>query len=89
MTHENQQGRRAFLKQMATVAGGAQLAPVLLGPTAASAQTEPAQPKEATAHETERLAAYAAALRYEDVPPAVLQRGNNGSRVARNRRVTG
>ena len=77
MTSDNQQGRRTFLKQMATVAGSAPLAPVLFGTNAASAQTEPAQPKEATAHETERLAAYAAALRYEDVPPAVLQRAKD------------
>ena len=73
-TKEGQQGRRTFLKQMATVAGTVPLAPGLLGVTAASAQTEPARPKEQTAHETERLAAYAAALRYEDLPPAVLQR---------------
>jgi 2-methylcitrate dehydratase PrpD len=62
---------------MATVAGGAPLAPMLLGATAASAQTEPARPKEPTAHETERLAAYAAALRYEDLPPEVVQRAKD------------
>jgi 2-methylcitrate dehydratase PrpD len=79
MTSANQgrQGRRTFLKQMATVAGTVPLAPVLLGATAASAQTEPAHPKEQTAHETERLAAYAAALRYEDLPPAVVQRAKD------------
>jgi 2-methylcitrate dehydratase PrpD len=75
--NESQQGRRTFLKHMATVAGGAPLAPMLLGATAASAQTEPAHPKEPTAHETERLAAYAAALRYEDLPPAVVQRAKD------------
>src|SRR6202023_593547 len=62
---------------MASVAGTVPLAPALLGATAASAQTEPAHPKEQTAHETERLAAYAAALRYEDLPPAVLQRAKD------------
>jgi 2-methylcitrate dehydratase PrpD len=75
--NENQHGRRTFLKQMATVAGGAPLAPMLLAAGPASAQTEPAQRKEATAHETERLAAYVAALRYEDVPPAALQRAKD------------
>jgi 2-methylcitrate dehydratase PrpD len=71
----NQPGRRTFLKQMATVAGSAPLAPVLFGATPVSAQTEP--PKQATAHETERLAAYAAAVRYEDLPPAVVQRAKD------------
>jgi 2-methylcitrate dehydratase PrpD len=76
-SNENPQGRRTFLKQMATVAGGAPFAPVLFGAPAASAQTEPERPKETTAHETERLAAYAAALRYEDLPPAVVQRAKD------------
>jgi 2-methylcitrate dehydratase PrpD len=75
--NENQQGRRTFLKQMATVAGGAPLAPMLLGASAASAQTEPTRPLEPSAHETERLAAYAAALRYEDLPPEVVQRAKD------------
>jgi hypothetical protein len=74
MTSANDEGfgRRTFLKQMATMAGTAPLAPMLFGATAASAQTEPTARKEETNHETERLAAYAAALRYEDLPPAVL-----------------
>src|ERR1700719_3336982 len=77
-TNEGRQGRRTFLKQMASVAGTVPLAPALLGATAASAQTEPpAHPQEQTAHETERLAAYAAALRYEDLPPAVVQRAKD------------
>jgi 2-methylcitrate dehydratase PrpD len=67
-------GRRTFLKQMATVAGAAPLAPALLGAGAASAQTAGTPRKEETAHDTERLAAYAAALRYEDLPDAVVQR---------------
>jgi 2-methylcitrate dehydratase PrpD len=75
--NESQQGRRRFLKHMATVVGAAPLTPMVLGATAASAQTEPALPKEPTAHETERLAAYAAAVRYEDLPPAVVQRAKD------------
>jgi 2-methylcitrate dehydratase PrpD len=70
-------GRRRFLKQMATVAGTAPLAPALFGATAASAQSEAPRGKEKTAHETERLAAYAAQLRYEDLPPAVIQRAKD------------
>jgi 2-methylcitrate dehydratase PrpD len=58
---------------MATLAGAAPLAPALIG--AAAAQTP--HRSEETNHETERLAAYAAALRFEDVPPAVLQRAKD------------
>jgi 2-methylcitrate dehydratase PrpD len=76
-TSQGKRGRRTFLKQMATMASTAPLAPVLFGAAAASAQTGPAPGKEATNHETERLAAYAAALRYEDLPPAVLQRAKD------------
>src|SRR3979409_1489158 len=74
--------RRTFLKRMATVAGTAPLAPGFLG--AAAAQTAPAAPQaaatrrtEETNHETRRLAAYAAAVRFEDLPPAVLQRAKD------------
>jgi 2-methylcitrate dehydratase PrpD len=69
-------GRRAVLKHMAMAAGSAGLAPALLGAGSAAAQTPPAAAHrgEETAHETERLAAYAAGLRYEDLPPAVVQR---------------
>jgi 2-methylcitrate dehydratase PrpD len=79
MTNANHDGlgRRTFLKQMATVAGTAPLAPALLGASAASAQTAGTDHKEVTAHETEQLAAYAAALRYEDLPPAVVQRAKD------------
>jgi 2-methylcitrate dehydratase PrpD len=79
MTNANHDGlgRRTFLKQMATVAGTAPLAPALLGASAASAQTAGTDHEEVTAHETERLAAYAAALRYEDLPPAVVQRAKD------------
>jgi 2-methylcitrate dehydratase PrpD len=70
-------GRRTFLKQMASAAGAAPLVPALLGGTPASAQTAAAAAKEETAHETERLAAYAAALRYEDLPDVVVQRAKD------------
>src|SRR5258708_17070409 len=68
-------GRRTFL-EMATAAGAAPLAPALIGVSAASAQTAPAHHEE-TNHETERLAAYAAKLRYEELPPAVVQRAKD------------
>jgi 2-methylcitrate dehydratase PrpD len=76
MTDPNGQGveRRTFLMQMATVAGTAPLAPGLLG---AAAAQEGAHNSAETAHETERLAAYATALRYEDLPPAVVQRAKD------------
>jgi 2-methylcitrate dehydratase PrpD len=67
--------RRTFLKRMATV-GAVPLAPALIGATAAAAQA-PAPHSDETNHETERLAAYAAALRYEDLPPAVVQRAKD------------
>ena len=71
-------GRRTVLKHMAIAAGSAGLAPTLLGAGAAAAQTPPAAHRgEETAHETERLAAYAAGLRYEDLPPAVVQRAKD------------
>src|SRR5215475_2350830 len=69
-------GGRTFLKQVATVAS-APLAPPLMGAGAASAQTMPAHRGEETHHETERLAAYAARLRYEELPPAVVQRAKD------------
>src|SRR5258706_5338901 len=68
-------GRRTFL-QAATAAGAAPLASALIGAGAASAQTAPAHHEE-TNHETERLAAYAAKLRYEELPGAVLQRAKD------------
>jgi hypothetical protein len=79
MTDANHDGlvRRSFLKQMATVASTTPLAPSLFGVTAASAQTVTAHHNEESAHETVRLAGYAAALRYEDLPPAVVQRAKD------------
>jgi 2-methylcitrate dehydratase PrpD len=87
MTDNEGFGRRTFLKQMATVAGSARLAPSLapaliggavasLDAGAANAQA-PAHARQETNHETERLAAYAASLRFEDLPPAVLQRAKD------------
>jgi 2-methylcitrate dehydratase PrpD len=72
-------GRRTILKQMAIAAGSAGLAPMVLGGGTAAAQTAPAAPRhgEETAHDTERLAAYAVGLRYEDLPPAVVQRAKD------------
>src|SRR5580704_12937560 len=81
MTNANTEeyGRRTVLKQMAMVAGSAGLAPALLGATGAAAQTPPAAAHrgEETAHETERLAAYAVGLRYEDLPAPVIQRAKD------------
>jgi len=86
MTSTEKLGRRTILKQMALVASSAGLAPALLGAGTATAQTPQAAsqtPQAAahhdaeTAHETEQLAAYAAALRYEDLPPAVVQRAKD------------
>src|SRR5215475_9117752 len=70
-------GRRTFLRQMATAAGAAPLAPALISAASAqTAQTAPAHHEE-TNRETERLAAYAAKLRYEDLPPTVVQRAKD------------
>jgi len=92
MTETEGFGRRAFLKQMATVAGSARfapslapsLAPVLIGgaaasldAAAASAQAPAARAHQENNHETERLAAYAAAVRFEELPPVVLQRAKD------------
>jgi len=84
MTDQQGFGRRTFLKQMATVAGSAPFAPALIGgaaasldAVAASAQAPAAHAHEESNHETERLAAYAAAVRFEDLPPAVLQRAKD------------
>ena len=71
-------GRRTFLKQMATVAGTAPLAPALFGATAASAQTEPPAPQ--GAEPSTRPSGWPPMrpeLRYEDLPPAVVQRAKD------------
>jgi 2-methylcitrate dehydratase PrpD len=72
-------GRRAVLKQIATVAA------IGVGARQAAAEGEAEMPagasssgaKAASGHETRRLADYAAAVRYEDLPPAVLQRAKD------------
>jgi len=58
---------------MAITAGAAPLAPALIGAAAAQAPHRSAE----TDRETERLAAYAAALRFEDLPPAVVARAKD------------
>jgi 2-methylcitrate dehydratase PrpD len=83
--------RRTFLRHAVAAAGAAPFAPAVIAAASAepaAAQTAPA----ATAHaeggdteagptgagrDTERLATYAAALRYEDLPPAVVQRAKD------------
>jgi 2-methylcitrate dehydratase PrpD len=73
--------RRTFLKQMAAVAGSAPLASALAGSasaqSAATAAPTAGARNEEPNHETRRLAAYASKLRYEDLPPAVVQRAKD------------
>jgi 2-methylcitrate dehydratase PrpD len=82
MTDSNHAGfpRRTFLRHVATAAGAAPFAPAVIGAatsaTSVSAQPAPASHAE-TSHDTERLAAFAAGLRYEDLPPAVVQRAKD------------
>jgi 2-methylcitrate dehydratase PrpD len=78
MTNQNEGfGRRTFLKQVATAAGAAPLAPALFGAAAVAAETGAARHGGENSHATERLAAYAAAVRFEDLPPAVVQRAKD------------
>jgi 2-methylcitrate dehydratase PrpD len=83
MTDSNHAGfpRRTFLRHVATAASAAPFAPAVIGVATsaapASAQTAPAAHHDETNHDTERLAAYAAAVRYEDLPPAVVQRAKD------------
>jgi 2-methylcitrate dehydratase PrpD len=65
--------RRAFLQQMAI--GAASLAPSALGSAGSALVATEAQAEETG--QTVRLAEYAAALRYEDIPPAVVQRAKD------------
>jgi 2-methylcitrate dehydratase PrpD len=69
--------RRTFLKRMARVAGTAALAPGILAAVTDAAQGQGVHQNVDGAHETERLAAYAAALRYADLPPQVVQRAKD------------
>src|SRR5258708_36275117 len=48
-----------------------------LGAGSAAAQTADPHRGQETTHETERLATYAAGLRYEDLPGAVVQRAKD------------
>ena len=91
MTDEGALGRRNFLQHMAAAAGTVPAVPTLLSaaggtagaaaPAAAAgrhaAEGERPWNREETAHETLRLAEYAAALRYEDLPPAVIGRAKD------------
>jgi hypothetical protein len=86
-------GRRTFLQQMATAAGAAPLASALIGGGAVSidadtalAQTAPAH-HEQTNHETERLAAYAAKLGYDELRcRAALEQDDHRPCAAHQRR---
>ena len=80
MTKTESEGleRRTVLKRMASVAGAAPLAPGLFGGNAAAQTPAPAaHDGRKTNRETERLAEYAARLRYEDLPGAVVQRAKD------------
>ena len=76
-------GRRSFLNRMAVAAGAAQLSPKLLAaavPVAVAVTAETKAAEGAAKHlsgYTTKLAQYAAALRYEDVPAEVRQRVKN------------
>jgi 2-methylcitrate dehydratase PrpD len=74
-------GRRHFLKQAASFAGTAPLAPTLIGGAARearSAETHNADARRAdTDRETERLAAYASGLSFADLPDAVVARAKD------------
>src|SRR5882672_8627680 len=75
-------GRRSFLNRMAVAAGAAQLSPKLLAAAvpavavAAEAKAAESAAKHLSGYTT-KLAQYAAALRYEDVPAEVKQRIKN------------
>ncbi len=73
-------GRRGFLKNMTALGGAAPFAPVVLAAlanhTPAQAEDKPAQPP-TNGHETVKLAQYVSSIRYEDLPPDVLQRAKD------------
>lgn len=72
-----QLGRRGFLGRMAMAAGAARLSQVAVvgTPVAFAASTsEAAETAKGESGYTPKLAAYAAALRYEDIPDSVKQR---------------
>jgi 2-methylcitrate dehydratase PrpD len=75
--------RRGFLKSAATAAGAARVAPAVLAAAAPAvvsateaAQAAQAAPAAASGY-TPKLAEYAVKLRYEDIPPQVLQRAKD------------
>jgi 2-methylcitrate dehydratase PrpD len=69
--------RRTFLRGMTLAAGAATLPPNLLAlPAVAAAEAEPAT-GDATRGQTVRLAQYATAIRYQEIPPEVLQRAKD------------
>ena len=71
-------GRRAFLRGAGIAAGAARFAPRLLATAAPLAAVETARAAEAVeTGQTVRLAQYAAALRFEEIPPEVLQRAKD------------
>jgi 2-methylcitrate dehydratase PrpD len=71
-------GRRGFLERMALAAGAARLSPVALAGAAplalSAAASEAAETAKGESGYTPKLAAYAAALRYEAIPDSVKQR---------------
>lgn len=72
-------GRRSFLKHLATATGSVPLTSAWLSVAAGAAEKSEATAHQnvETTHETERLAAYAVSLRYDDLPPAVIQRAKD------------
>ena len=65
--------RRTFLNRMAMAASAIPLAPQRVAAAQAAEAARPAAPKGESGY-TPRLAQYAAALRYDDIPAAVRQR---------------
>jgi 2-methylcitrate dehydratase PrpD len=70
--------RRIFLRGMTLVAGAARFSPRIIGSTAAAMAIPPKVEAAASeAGQTTRLAEYAVGLRYEQIPPEVLQRAKD------------
>lgn len=70
--------RRSFLRGMSVAAGAASLSPQLFA-AGASSSTSPAQAGRGATEtsQTVRLAEYACGIRYEEIPPEVLQRAKD------------
>ncbi|HZP75903.1 MAG TPA: MmgE/PrpD family protein [Pseudolabrys sp.] len=77
MAKTRKSGRRTFLKQMASVAGAAPLAPMLMVKSAAAAAADEEKHAPTNGHETMRLAEYAAALQLDKIPPEAVQRAKD------------